>query len=371
MTVGADGARFTVGVEEEFQIVDAETLELRPRSERIVPEAKSLLGDEVQRELSQSVVETGTPVCSSLADVRSELVRLRGVVAAVAARHGSLIAATGTHPHSEWLGQTITEQDRYLDMAEDYQQLAREQLICGCHVHVAIDDRDIAIRIMDHVRTWLPTLLALAGNSPYWQRIDTGYASYRTQIFERWPTTGIPSRFGSRAAYDDLVGSLVKCGAITDATKLYWDLRPSARFDTLEFRVADVMLTVDDTVLLVALCRSLVRTAYDAALSGEVPADPPPEVLRAARWRAARYGLDDRLVDVHHGTLVPAGAAVDELLRFVRADLEGAGEWDEAIALWRRVAAEGNGARRQRAAFQRSGSWADLMRYVVEQTLPG
>ena len=366
--------RFTIGVEEEYQIVDAETFELRPRAERVLADSKAAMGEELQPELSLSQVEIGTPVCTTLDEVRAELVRLRSSVAEAAAASGSRIVAMGTHPFSEWLGQGITPKERYLGLAEDYQQLAREQLICGCHVHVCLPDRDLAVRTMDRMRPWLSTLLALTGTSAYWQGVDTGYASYRTAMFDRWPTTGTPLPLGSEKAYDELVASLVACGAVADASKLYWDVRPSSRYDTLEVRVADVCTTVDEAVLTAALSRALVRTCCREAELDDATAtieDPRPELVRAARWRAARYGMGDRLVDLQGHRLVPAWEQVGALVAFVADDLEDHGEAHEVQALLDMVRTRGTGAERQRAVFAAEGSLPAVVAAAADETAAG
>jgi glutamate---cysteine ligase / carboxylate-amine ligase len=361
---------FTVGVEEEYLIVDPESRDLRSRAESILRPARTALGDRVQPELSQSQIEVETPICRTLDEVRTELGRLRRDVTAAAEQVGSRLAASGTHPFADWRHQAITPKQRYLELDRDFRLLAREQLISGCHVHVGVDDPEEAIGAMDRCRPWLPTLLALSANSPFWQGVDSGYSSYRTQVFDRWPVTGTPPVLGSRAEYDRVVEDLVATGSMVDATKLYWDVRPSARFPTLEFRICDVCLTVEEAVLVAALTRSLVRTCHAAALRGEPVPAVRQEVVRAARWRAARDGLDDGLVDLIAGRVRPAAEVVGELVAFLRADLEDAGEWGEVSALASETVQRGTGARRQRDVFERSGSLVELVDWVVAQTRP-
>jgi glutamate---cysteine ligase / carboxylate-amine ligase len=369
MTGGAE--EFTVGVEEEYQIVHAATRELRPRSASVLPEARSKVGDNVQPELYLSQIEIGTPVCRNLSEVRAEIVRLRREVIRAAESDGNCIAAAGTHPFSHWEDQQLTPRVRYVGIAEDYQQLAREHLIFGCHVHVGIRDREAAIRVMNRTRPWLPLMLALAANSPFWLGADTGYASFRTEIWRRWPMAGTPHVFGSRAEYDALVEALVASGGITDATKIYWDVRPSARFETLEFRVTDVCMTVDEAVMVAGLARALARTCYAQAERDEPFAHARPELLRAAKWRAARHGLDAELVDPEAGVLVPAREAVEKFLAFLRRSLEEQGEWDEVSSLVRDTLGRGTGASRQRAAYERNGSLEDVVDLIVGQTAEG
>ena len=280
---------FTIGVEEEYQIINPRTRELRPRASRMLAIAQKDLGDQVTNELYESQIEIGTPVCHTLAEVRSELLRLRRGVVNAAQRDGSVIAAAGTHPFTHWEGQALTPKPRYLDLQQDFQQLNREQIIFGCHVHIGIADRDDAIHVMNHCRPWLAPIIALAASSPFWLGVETGYASYRTQLFSRWPTAGMPEFFASRQDYDDLVASMVAVGMVPDASKLYWDARPSSHGETLEFRVADVCPTVDEAVMVAGLCRALAQTCLEQHRKGIHPNPLRPELLRA--WRRALPGL--------------------------------------------------------------------------------
>lgn len=359
---------FTVGVEEEYQIVDAETRELRPRALRILPGAQAAVGEQVTPEMYLSQIEIGTPVCRNLSEVRAELTRLRREVNAAAAREGSRIAAAGTHPFSHWEDQEITPRRRYRGIAEEYEQLAREHLIYGCHVHVGVKDRETAIQVMNRARLWLAPLLALAANSPFWLGQETGYASYRTEIWRRWPMAGTPQEFDSRSEYDALVEALVVTGSVADATKIYWDLRPSARFETLEFRVTDVCLTVDEAVMIAGLSRALTRACYGQAVRGEPLRRVRPELLRAAKWRAARYGLDADLIDVEEGKSVPAHELVERLLARLRNALEEDGAWEEVGELVGATLKRGNGAARQRAAYTRAGSFENVVDFIVSET---
>ena len=310
---------FTIGVEEEYQIIHPETRELRARASSLLPRAQAKLGDEVTNELYQSQIEIGTPVCHTLAEVRTELVRLRRGVIEAAHRDGSRIAAAGTHPFSRWDGQKLTPKERYQELQEDFQQLAREQIIFGCHVHVGIADRDDAIHVMNGCRPWLAPMIALAAGSPFWLGEETGYASYRTELFTRWPMAGLPQLFATRAEYDDLVATLVQVGMIADASNIYWDARPSAHAETLEFRMADVCSTIDEAVMIAGLCRALARTVLDRRRQESAPDSPRPELLDAARWHAARFGLDGALIDVHARQSVPARVVVEGLLNFCAA----------------------------------------------------
>ena len=363
---------FTIGVEEEYQLVDAQTRELKPRGSRVLHALPDDVESQASNELFLSQIEVATQVCATLGEVRAQLSSLRKSVIEAARAQNCLLLASSTHPFSRTDEQIVTPKSRYLDMAENYQQLAREHLICGCHVHVGIADREMAIEVMNRARGWLAPLVALAANSPFWQGDDTGYASFRIEVWRRWPMAGSPQIFTSRAEYDALVRVLVDTNSISDETKIYWDIRPADRFETLEFRATDVGLSLDDAVLIAALTRALAQTCYeDALLDRERNAvfnAPRGEILRAAEWRAARYGLEGRLIDVHVGQEVSAHELVAELLSFVREALESAGDWDEISSLTQRVLIDGNGAIRQRRAFEKQGDLKDVVDLIARET---
>jgi carboxylate-amine ligase len=362
---------FTIGVEEEYQIINPVTRELSSRVEHILPKAQKALGEEVQPEAQRSQIEIGTPICRTLADVRSELVRLRREVIAAAQKDGNKIAAAGTHPFSHWDEQKLTPKERYQGLMRDYQQLTRELVIFGCHVHVGISDRELAIRVMNRARVWLSPLLALAASSPFWLGTDTGYASYRTEIWSRWPLSGPPLMFESLTEYKALVQALVETKTVEEATKIYWDVRLSERFPTIEFRVTDVCQTVDEAVMVAGLVRALARTCYDQAMRDEPFPAVRHELIRAALWRAARYGLEENLIDVDVMKAVPARELVESFLTFVRPALEEYGEWDEVSSLVRETMQRGTGATRQREVYKRSGRLEDVVDLIVQETAKG
>jgi carboxylate-amine ligase len=359
----------TVGVEEEYHLVDAETFELADMPE-VVTAAIALMGSEAQGEISTSQLEIATPVCTSLSEVRSHLTRIRASADEVARQQGCRILAAGTHPTGTWHEQRLTVGDRYLSLFERWGLLALQQMITGCHVHVNVDDPELAVRTMDYLRPDLPVLLALSASSPYWEAVDTGYASYRTQWFGRWPVTGMPDAFGTKAAYDDLVADLVETGMIDDASHLYWDVRPSTKFPTLEVRVADTMPLLDDVVLHAALARSLVRVSAADAVRGDALPALRSEVVRASRWRAARFGLEECLLDTRAHVLRPAAEVVRGLLVRLRDDLEELGDWDEVSGLLEESLARGSSAARQRAvALAASADLHAVSAALVDETV--
>lgn len=359
---------FTIGVEEEYQIINSGTRELCSRAKQILPIAQKALGSDVQPEAMLSQIEIATPVCRTLADVRAELVRMRREVIAAAANDGNQIAAAGTHPFSHWSEQQLTPKDRYQGLMRDYQQLTREFIIFGCHVHVGLRDREAAIQVMNRARVWLAPLLALTANSPFWLGTDTGYASYRTEIWGRWPQAGVPNIFSSYADYKALVDALVETKSVEEATKIYWDMRLSERFETLEFRVTDVCMTVDEAVMVAGLVRALVQTCHEQAMHDKPFVAARPELVRAAQWRAARYGLDADLINFSALAAVPAREMVETFLAFVRPSLEDPGEWDEISSLVYETMQRGTGATRQREAYKRAGRFEDVVDLIVKET---
>lgn len=362
---------FTIGVEEEFQIIEPHSRELWSRARQIVSQAQQNVGDAATNELFLSQIEIGTPVCQSLEDVRREVIRLRRAIIEAAEKSGAQIVASGTHPFSRWQNQEVTPKERYLDMAENYGQLAAEHQICGCHVHIGIGDREASIALMNRARAWMPMLVAIGANSPFWEGLDTDYASYRLEIWRRWPHAGSPLPFQNRAEYDALVRTLVKTGAISDETKIYWDIRPADRFETVEFRVCDVATEVENAVLIAALCRAIAQTAwheYQTDLERDAVSVPlRGELMRAAEWRAARFGLSENLIDVQRGEAVPARELVGRLMNWLRPALEANDEWTTVSELMSQVLAH-NGAQKQRAVFERSGSLESVVDDLMART---
>lgn len=358
---------FTIGVEEEFHLVDPQTRRLRPAVAAVLERGRRRLGEDVDAELLPSQVEVRTPVCSSLAEVRTAVVRLRHELGQAAAEAGCRLAASGTHP---WQAQVpeVTRKQRYEEMADRFGIIAREQVVCGCHVHVGIADPEIAISAMNRARPWLATLLALSANSPFWCGEDTGYASFRTQVWSHWPSAGPPGFFASREEYDEVMAALVDVGVLRDLGMLYWDVRPAQELDTLEFRVADACLSVDESVMLAGLTRALARTCTEAASRDEPVEHVGVELLRAAHWRAARSGLDGDLVDVDARRPVPAGEQVRRLLDHVGPALAEHGDVAEVTALVAQTLGRGTGAARQRAAYQRRGNLDDVVDLIVRES---
>ena len=370
--VSAKTEEYTLGVEEEYQIIDPETRGLSTTGEGVVRRAQHTIGEEqVAPELRTSQVEVMTPVCRTLAEVRSELLRLRHGVREAAAKEGYRIAAASTHPFSHWQEQPVTPKERYREIVEREQQLAEEQVVFGFHVHVGLEDRGAAVEVMNRARVWLAPMLALSANSPFWLGQDTGYASFRTHVWGRLPTAGTPATFSSLAEHDALVRALVETGSALDVASVYWDIRLPEKLETVEIRVADVCSRVDEAVMLAGLSRALVRTCRERAERGEPYPKTRPELLRTAHWLASRHGLDAKLVDVEAGRAVPAREMIERLLAFARPALEEHGDWDEVSALVSDTLEQGNGARRQRRAYEQAGRLEDAVDMLVEETAQG
>jgi carboxylate-amine ligase len=353
-------APLSVGVEEEYLLTDAETGALVPRAAQAVAAASDALGATVTSELNLCQIEVGTVVCQTLDELGADLHRLRRQLATACLPVGLTPVASGTHPWSPWQEQQVDRShQRYADMEDRYQIVARQQVICGCHVHIGVDDPAVRVEVMNRARPWLPLILALSANSPYWQGADTGYASYRTQVWQRWPMAGMPPVLDGPDAYDDLVTGLVRAGAIEDATHLYWYIRPSAHYPTLEFRVSDVCLEPAQAVTMAGLLRALVWTCA-AAGPREISGSNVGEdyQLRAAVWQAARYGLEGLLVDPESGRLAPAAEVIRSAVVRLRPGLEAHGDRSRIEDGVEQILLQGNGAMWQRRVAATEGRHA-------------
>ncbi|HKP58360.1 MAG TPA: carboxylate--amine ligase/circularly permuted type 2 ATP-grasp protein [Polyangiales bacterium] len=358
--------QLTLGVEEEFHLVDLETRHLTPRAGELLDGLAASTGT-FTAELQQSVVETNTDVARSLPALRHNLVQLRTELVHTAHTLGVGVASAGTMPLSVPLA--LTETPRFRRMLADYQLLVREQLICGMQVHVGIPDRDVAVRLMDRVGPWLPPLLALSSSSPFSHAgADTGYASSRSLIWSRWPTAGLSGSLESAAEYDALVQKLIASGVISDAGMIYFDVRPSSHVPTLELRVCDACPAVDTVVLIAGLFRAIVARELSRLAAGEGPSALPPALYRAAMWRAARSGLEGELIDLSVPRSVPAGVLVRGVVQELRPELEAYGDWESVHELSEAAMAHGSAAARQREAFRKSERITDVVDLIVAET---
>jgi carboxylate-amine ligase len=319
--MGMKEPSFTLGVEEEYLLVDKETrgLVIDP-PETLMAEAEEKCGAQVTSELLRSQIEVGTRVCSNIQEVREDLSRLRRNIIDVAGNHGLAPIAASTHPFSEWSDQKHTEKDRYDQLTHEMQGAARRLVICGMHVHVGIDDDELRIDLMNQMSYFLPHLLALSCSSPFWMGRDTGLKSYRLTIFDALPRTGVPERFSSWAEYERHVGIMKDAGLIEDSTRIWWDLRPSGRFPTLETRIMDVCTRVNDTLALTALLACIMRMLYRLRTRNQRWRLYTPMLIRENRWRAMRYSYDEGLIDLAKGQVVPFVDLMSELCSLISED---------------------------------------------------
>jgi carboxylate-amine ligase len=355
----------TIGIEEEFHLVDLTTRRLATRA----PELLQVLSDSYVAELQSCVVETNGSVVSTLSDLRADLTARRGVLVNTAATLGLGVVAAGAVPLSVPAEMRVTQTSRYQQMLADYQLLAREQLICGTQVHVGIDDRDESVLVAGRVAAYVPTLLALSASSPFWSDgSDTGYSSVRTLVWQRWPTTGLAPPATSAAEYDTLISNLVATGVISDAGMAYFDVRPALRTPTLELRVCDSSPRVDTIVLIAALFRALVEREIEGLRAGVPAVVVPPPLGRAALWRAARSGLEGHLVDLTYPASRPAAGVLCDLVRMLRPQLQAADDWQAVEELARRALVDGSSAARQRRAKRMRNSLLDVVDHLIAET---
>jgi len=367
------GPDFTIGVEEEYLLVDLDSRDLVHEPPAALFDAfEAALGAQVMPEFLRAQVEVGTRVCQSIAEVRDDLVRLRGTVARIARDFGCAPIAASTHPFASWHMQKHTDKDRYNVLAEDMQVVARRLLTCGMHVHIGIGDPDLRIEMLNQLPYFLPHLLALSTSSPYWRGQDTGLKSYRLAAFDELPRTGPPETFSSFGEYQRTVAVLVDAGLLEDASKLWWDVRPSARFPTVEMRITDVCPLLDDAVGIAALFRCLCSMLYRLRRENKRWRAYPRMLVAENRWRAQRYGLDEGLVDFGRGAIVPYGELLDEMIGLVAEDAEAFGCAGEIAGL-RAVLARGTSAHRQRATVAKriaaGETEAGALRAVVDQLI--
>jgi glutamate---cysteine ligase / carboxylate-amine ligase len=362
---------FTFGIEEEYFLVSPWTRALvsEPPT-KMFDECKAALGDQFSAEYQRSQIEVATRICTSMSDARAELGRLRNVVAAIASRFGLTPIAASTHPFTPWSTQRHTDKQRYNTIADDLKGLGRRMVIGGMHVHVGIDDDEQRIAVMNGIRSFLPLLLALSTSSPFWQGEDTGLKSYRTAINDATPRKGMPECFASWGDYSRTLETLVRSGVIEDATKIWWDLRPSARFPTLELRITDSCPLIDDALCIAALFRCLCRCLHQRNRDGRHLPSYPLLLLNENRWRAQRYGLDDGFINLRREEMITSAVLLDELLALIQEDAEffdSKAEVDHA----RIILARGTSADRQLALYRHEADHdlapSDALRTVVDQ----
>lgn len=360
----------TLGIEEEYQIIDPRTRELRSYITEIL-EGDHLVLEEVKPELHQSMVEIGTKVCRSPSEARAELVRLRRTVMDLAARKDLRIVAAGTHPFSSWITQEITPLERYLGVKQDLADLAQQLLIFGTHVHVGIEDRDFMIDAMNVSRYLLPHVLCLSTSSPFWMGRNTGLKSYRSVVFKNFPRTGIPPEIESYATYESLLDSLVRTNSIPDGSKIWWDVRPHHKFPTLEFRVCDVCTRVDEAVCIAAILQAIIAKLWKLRRDNMTFRVYPQTLIEENKWRAVRFGLDGKLIDFGKEIDLPARTLIRELIEwFIDDVVDDLGSRKEVEYAFR-ILDEGTSADRQLATYRATGSFDAVVDRLIQETAEG
>src|ERR1700675_2374413 len=363
--------RFTIGVEEEFQIIDPETLELRSHVVQLISSAAARgVADLVKQEMHQSIVETGTKICENVSELRIELHRTRSELVMAAESTGLRVAAARTHPFSSWIDQVISPGERYQNIVEEMGQLARSLLIFGMHIHIAMPDKQTTIDMMNMVRYFLPHLLALSTSSPFWMGRNTGLKSFRTTVFRRFPRTGVPEQFESWSAYENFVNLLVKLNCIDNGKKIWWDVRPHPMFGTLEFRMFDVSTKVEEAVAIAALTQAIIvklHRLYQSNMSWRLYRRA---VIEENKWRAAGYGHEGKLIDFGKEEEVPMRQLISELLEFVDDVVDDLGS-RSAVEYVHTIMNEGTSADRQLRVYKETGDMMAVVRHLVRETKGG
>lgn len=361
---------FTIGIEEEYMVIDPETRELKSHEQKIVQEGEKLIKDKVKAEMHQAVVEVGTDVCQNIDEAYLDVVNLRKTISQIAGDLGLGVGASGTHPFSHWERQLITDHVRYSDIVKELQEAARSNLIFGLHVHVGMESREMAIHIANSARYFLPHIFALSTNSPFWEGRSTGYKSYRTKIFDKFPRTGIPDFFDSIETYDNYIKILVKTNCIDNAKKIWWDLRVHPFFNTVEFRICDVPLTVQETITLAALFQAICAKLYKLRMQNLNFIIYPRMLINENKWRASRYGIEGSMIDFGKESEVNTRVLIYELLDFID-DVTAPLGIRNTIGYVHKILEEGTGADRQLKVFEETLSLPSVVDYIHSQFLNG
>jgi carboxylate-amine ligase len=360
--------RFTIGVEEEFQIIDPESLELRSHVVQLISSAAARgVGDLVKQEMHQSIVETGTKICENVSELRLEMHRTRSELVLAAESTGLRVAAAGTHPFSSWIDQVISPGERYQNIVEEMGQLARSLLIFGMHIHVAMPDRQTTIDMMNMVRYFLPHLLALSTSSPFWMGRNTGLKSFRTTVFRRFPRTGIPEVFESWSEYENFINLLVKLNCIDTGKKIWWDVRPHPTYGTLEFRMFDTATRVEEAVAIAALTQAIVVKLHRLYTHNQSWRIYRRALIEENKWRAARYGIEGKLIDFGREAEVPMRELMLELMELIDDVVDDLGS-RSAVEYIHTILNEGTSAERQLRVYQQTGDLKDVVRHLVMET---
>ncbi|MBP7776308.1 MAG: carboxylate-amine ligase [Acidobacteria bacterium] len=363
---------FSIGIEEEYQTIDPQTFDLRSHIQtELMTMGKRVMKEKVKSEMHQAVVEVGTGVCRDMTEAREDLVGLRRHMVGLAEQHGLSLVAGATHPFADWRVQDISPDERYLQVVQDMQLVARSNLIFGLHVHVGIEDRETAIHLMNQVRYFLPHLLALSANSPFWLGMNTGLKSYRCKVFDKFPRTNIPDTFNSWADYEGFVNLLIRTNCIDNAKKIWWDVRPHPFFPTIEIRICDLPMRVDETLGIAALIQATVYTLWKLHEKNQAWRPYSRALIMENKWRASRYGIEGSLIDFGRETEVPARQLLEEYLQMVDEAVDELGSRRE-IEHVRWIMEHGTGADRQLRVFERAdGDLSKVVQFMADETRAG
>lgn len=363
-------ATFTLGIEEEFQTIDPVTRNLRSHMSKLVEDGKITLQERVKAEMHQAVVEVGTNICHNIQEAREEVTYLRKMILDLAAKQDLQVGAAGTHPFADWVEQLITPDPRYDEIIDEMRDVARGNLIFGLHVHVGIENRNEGIEIMNAVRYFLPHIYALSTNSPFWCGRNTGFKSYRSKVFDKFPRTGIPDYFSSAAEYDEYINLLVKTKCIDNGKKIWWDIRLHPFFNTIEFRMCDVPMRTDETICLAAIMQALVAKIHKLHRQNLSFRPYHRMLINENKWRAARYGISGKLIDFGKQEEVEYKLLVVELLEFIDDVIDELGSRKE-IEYIHQILEMGTGADRQLAVFEQTNDMKAVVDYIVSETKIG
>jgi glutamate---cysteine ligase / carboxylate-amine ligase len=362
---------FTLGIEEEYQTVDPATFDLRSHiGTELIANGKRLLAEKVKAEMHQAVIEVGTGICDNIQEAREDVVNLRRQMIRLAREHGLVLAAGATHPFADWRVQDIYPDERYLQVVEDMQLVARSNLIFGLHVHVGVEDRETSIHLMNQMRYFLPHLLALSSNSPFWLGMNTGLKSYRTKVFDKFPRTNIPDMFASWADFEGFVKLLIKTNSIDNAKRIWWDIRPHPFFSTLEVRICDLPMRADETLAIAALIQATVAKLYKLHSRNQGFRMYSRALIMENKWRASRYGLDGMLIDFGREQELPCRELILEYLDFVDDVVDELGSRKE-VEYVQTILDRGTGADRQLQIFEQTNDLQKVVEYMIEETQAG
>jgi carboxylate-amine ligase len=365
---GINYKQFTIGVEEEYMVFDPQTRELKSHEQKIVTEGQKVLKEKVKAEMHQAVVEVGTDICQNIDEAYQDVKNLRTNISEIAGSLGLAVGASGTHPFSHWQDQLITDHVRYNQLINELQEAARSNLIFGLHVHVGMENRKMAIQLANSARYFLPHIYALSTNSPFWEGRKTGYKSFRTKVFDKFPRTGIPEHFDSIEAYDNYVELLIKTNCIDNAKKIWWDLRVHPFFNTIEYRICDVPMTVNETICITALIQAITAKLYKLRMQNMNFIQYQRALINENKWRASRYGLDGCLIDFGKEAEIDTRELINELIDFVDDVIDELGS-RHIIEKIPAMLHAGTGADRQLAVYDRNNDLTEVVDYIGNQFL--